>query len=178
MTLRKHLRRALIATACATLLGTAAMVASGDGPGRGRPSSARTGKPARPTFHLRTPSDLLPDATCIKCNGGAIEVLSDADIQRAGDDAALLVLGMREERGIGLPVFGDAPWDAWGVVAVPLADVSAPAGWSGGPGGYAPDGVVIRPPVSAVPEPGAWLTLLIGFGAVGAVMRRKCYVEA
>jgi len=179
MTLRHHLRRALIATACASLLGTAAMVASGDGPGR--TISGPMGIPMHPStgpFHLRTPSVRISDGSCIKCNGGAIEVLSDADIQRAGDDAALLVLGMREERGIGLPVFGDAPWDAWGVVAVPLADVSAPAGWSGGPGGYAPDGVVIRPPVSAVPEPGAWLTLLIGFGAVGAVMRRKCYVEA
>lgn len=178
MTLRHHLRRALIATACASLLGTAAMVASGDGPerGTGREVTPKLAPKFAPkhTFHLRTPSDLLPDATCIKCNGGAIEVLSDADIRRAGDDAALLVLSMREERGIGLPVFGDVPWRAWELGEVELADKSRRESVArpGLAGGFAPGGVVIRRPVSAVPEPGAWLTLLIGFGAVGAGMRR------
>lgn len=55
---------------------------------------------------------------------------------------------------------------------------SGPGGTPGGsnPGNPVPGGPtdpVVQPPVAAIPEPGTWALMLIGFGLCGAVLRRR-----
>jgi hypothetical protein len=83
-----------------------------------------------------------------------------------------------------------APLAAAGFAASPVGDIvlaaltpgaggigagpGAGGGGAGGGSGATPPGgqPVVVTPVSAVPEPGTWLTMLLGFGLVGHAMRR------
>lgn len=44
---------------------------------------------------------------------------------------------------------------------------------TGGNGGFALDNLTLNAAVAAVPEPSAWALLILGFGAIGAGMRRR-----
>lgn len=62
-----------------------------------------------------------------------------------------------------------------GGTMVPPIDTLPPTNPGDGHGGGNPTVPPVRPPIvtGAVPEPASWATMLIGFGALGAMMRRR-----
>lgn len=73
----------------------------------------------------------------------------------------------------GGPVIG-----AGGFIGIPVAGSGSGGGNGGGPSGGGSDGGTggpppSPPPFSAVPEPSTWAMLLLGFGLIGAGMRRR-----
>jgi hypothetical protein len=69
--------------------------------------------------------------------------------------------------------FGNGPDDVGGYTQLYLFDLaSATTEISLNTQGFS-SGVIIDPPNGAVPEPSTWAMFLVGFGALGALMRRR-----
>lgn len=77
------------------------------------------------------------------------------------------------EQAPGLAVIGPGPIGGTGIVTYPIGG----GGIGGGGGGTptVPPGTnnPPTPPIAAVPEPATWLTMLIGFLAIGGLMRQS-----
>lgn len=77
------------------------------------------------------------------------------------------------------PVTFAALGPALGPTTSPVFSATPPAASSGGAssggstGGDGGNGGEVTPPVSAVPEPSTWISLILGLFAIGAVFRRK-----
>lgn len=79
-------------------------------------------------------------------------------------------LGGGSPGGFGFPRGGSSG----GLAFLPTGSSSG-GGSSGGGGGSSGGGSSGggTPPVAAVPEPGTWMLMILGFGAIGSVMRRR-----
>lgn len=64
------------------------------------------------------------------------------------------------------PEFSDSYWTE---EPAPSARPETPRGFTYGGGSYQP--VITIPSPTAIPEPGTWLLMLIGFGGLGAMLR-------
>ncbi|MBE1526364.1 hypothetical protein GGC65_000820 [Sphingopyxis sp. OAS728] len=89
-------------------------------------------------------------------------------------------LALGEPVGSGIPALGDVGGGSSSGFPGGISTVvpSGPAATPGGPnpGNPTPGGPTdpgVTPPVAAVPEPGTWALMLIGFGLCGAVLRRR-----
>lgn len=49
---------------------------------------------------------------------------------------------------------------------------------SGGGGGFELDNIAVNESIGAIPEPSTWAMMLLGFGAMGAMIRRRSAVTA
>jgi len=72
-----------------------------------------------------------------------------------------------------------------GGVGVNYVSLDLDGGWGAGPAGqrmlvdnFAVNGNVMSAPGGAVPEPAAWTLMILGFGGVGAVLRRRARAAA
>lgn len=95
-------------------------------------------------------------------------------------DLAPAAAGSQATPAGGFPGFGaPAAGTIGGIVLAALppgGGAGAPPGGGGGgapPVGAPPGDVIVSPPVSAVPEPGTWLTMLLGFAMIGSGLRRS-----
>jgi hypothetical protein len=71
-----------------------------------------------------------------------------------------------EPGGIGIPPVG-------GAGVPPPADGGNGGDNGGGPGGNSGGGNVPSSPLAPVPEPAAWINLILGFGAIGTMIRAR-----
>ena len=65
-----------------------------------------------------------------------------------------------------------------GGIGPPITTTGVPPGGGGGPPTETPPNPPETPPPPVVPEPGTWATMLLGFGLIGFVMRRRRRTEA
>lgn len=56
-------------------------------------------------------------------------------------------------------------------VLLPIDNILVVKGWSGGAGSYS--GTLAFAPTAAIPEPGTWAMMIVGFGAAGAMVRNR-----
>jgi hypothetical protein len=72
---------------------------------------------------------------------------------------------------VGVPAFGSPE-----IIILPAfgpPEIIIPVGGFPGGGIIAPPPPIIETPIAAVPEPGTWISMLIGFAFIGAALRRK-----
>ena len=78
------------------------------------------------------------------------------------------------------PFFAEAPAPFPALFLPPIGGgflvPGAPGGGGGGPPGQPPPVTpppIVAPPVGVIPEPGTWMTMVLGFGLGGWAMRRR-----
>lgn len=154
-------------------------------PGKRTEGKLTTSKRARAHFKIAHGPDTPKTDKTSNRQQTLREAAPSADEQLARSDL-LLALGALELAGpLDLPepetvadvgASGDL---VLGVVGAPGGGLVAPGGFGGGGGGpgvgSSGDALVtpVSPSVAAVPEPATWAMMLIGFGLIGAGMRRR-----
>ena len=91
--------------------------------------------------------------------------------------ADAIALGGGSPGGFGFPRGGSS--GGFAVLPAGSSGSSSGGGSSGGGGGSSGGGSSGggTPPVAAVPEPGTWMLMILGFGAIGSVMRRRARTD-
>lgn len=98
-------------------------------------------------------------------DAATVAAVTDAFAPAAGTPATFASLG---------PALGPAATPVFSASLPPPANGGSTGGGTGGGGtGGDPGGQPGTDPVTAVPEPATWLSLILGFFGIGAVLRRR-----
>jgi hypothetical protein len=123
-------------------------------------SGTDAGRTARALPRVRTPAGVVPLPIAEAPFAAALPAVAEAA------PAAFPALFF------GAPMFMGGP--GGGTFFGPGPSIIPPIGGGGGGGGVIilPPAPPETPPVAPIPEPATWLTLILGFGILGAVARR------